>query len=216
MISAFDLDHTLFTANCSFRFGIYLYRQRVFTTFMMIYLLGCYGLHKAGLLSLSKVHKVIFDKFFHQRDLDIIEEHAGTFLNEHTNKLLNPHVVQRLQKAKQNGHRTYLISSSPQFLVKPIAKFFGIDEWYATRYHVDVSNKFCAVEEINGSDKAQFLISEAKKLNIPLSQVTAYSDSHLDLPMLEIVGTVVGVNPDRILRKICQKNKWEILELPKN
>ncbi len=46
------------------------------------------------------------------------------------------------------------------------------------------------------------------RLGIDRQQVTAYSDSHLDLPLLLAAGTPVVVNPDRKLRKIAQLNTW--------
>jgi hypothetical protein len=40
---------------------------------------------------------------------------------------------------------------------------------------------------------------------------TAYSDSHTDLPFLEVVGNPVVVNPDRDLRRIARERGWPIL-----
>ena len=47
-------------------------------------------------------------------------------------------------------------------------------------------------------------------MGINLSRSYAYSDSITDLPMLEIVGEPVAVNPDKDLRKIAEERDWQI------
>ena len=43
-----------------------------------------------------------------------------------------------------------------------------------------------------------------------LKQCTAYSDSINDLPMLEMVGSPVAVNPDRALRRHAKAQGWAV------
>lgn len=45
---------------------------------------------------------------------------------------------------------------------------------------------------------------------IDLKGSFAYSDSVTDLPMLELVGNPVAVNPDRELRRIATERSWRI------
>ena len=52
----------------------------------------------------------------------------------------------------------------------------------------------------------------AEREGYDLAECTAYSDSHTDLPFLEVVGHPVAVNPDRRLRRIAQERGWPILE----
>ena len=47
---------------------------------------------------------------------------------------------------------------------------------------------------------------------LDLSECTAYSDSHTDLPFLEAVGHPVAVNPDRALRRVARDRGWPVLE----
>ena len=48
-----------------------------------------------------------------------------------------------------------------------------------------------------------------------LAESFAYSDSHTDLPMLEVVGNPVAVNPDTELRKIATERAWPIVDFAK-
>ena len=52
----------------------------------------------------------------------------------------------------------------------------------------------------------------AERDDIDLSESYAYSDSQTDLPMMEMVGHPVAVNPDKELRKVAEEREWPILE----
>ena len=51
---------------------------------------------------------------------------------------------------------------------------------------------------------------EAERRGIDLSRSFAYSDSATDIPMLEVVGNAVAVNPDRELLRAAREHEWEV------
>jgi phosphoserine phosphatase len=59
--------------------------------------------------------------------------------------------------------------------------------------------------------KATFLQALSTKMGIPIDEITAYSDSFLDLPFLKEAGHAVGVNPDNKLRAMCNQYQWDII-----
>ena len=61
-----------------------------------------------------------------------------------------------------------------------------------------------------GESKATAMRELAERTGIDLGASSAYSDSATDLPMLEVVGRPVAVNPDRALAKIARERNWEI------
>ena len=63
-----------------------------------------------------------------------------------------------------------------------------------------------------GSHKAEAITDLSSRKNISLENSWAYSDSSTDMPMLELVGNPVAVNPDRELRKQAEEKNWPILE----
>lgn len=202
--SVFDLDHTLLVANSSYLFGKYLYRSGYIPFFSMLYFAGCYAAHKAGLLSLHGLHRRICPQLYQCIPLNI-QEIAFQFATDSLHSNLYPPVILRLNEAKQQGHYTAILSSSPDFIVEPFAKLLGVDRWNATSY----GNH--QVEILDGEKKANILLSISTDLSIPVSNIYAYSDSFYDLPLLHAAGVPIGVNPDRQLRMICMKNNWEIL-----
>src|SRR5438552_3125234 len=52
----------------------------------------------------------------------------------------------------------------------------------------------------------------ASDRGLDLTRCHAYSDSVNDLPMLELVGNPVAMNPDRKLLVIARKRGWQVLD----
>ncbi|MCE5316996.1 MAG: HAD-IB family hydrolase [Parachlamydia sp.] len=211
-ISLFDLDHTLLTENSSYQFGLFRYHLKDISRISLVYAVGCYGLHKAGLLSMHNLHHRIFQALLLGAAFNAIEEKAERFVREHLSKMLYRPAFQRLQEAQSRGHHTVILSSSPDFLITPIARYFQVDEWAATPYHIDSQNRFSAVGPVLcGEGKKNYLERLLQQDHFAREEVFAYSDSHLDLPLLQAAGHPVAVNPDRRLRLISQHQGWEII-----
>jgi HAD superfamily hydrolase (TIGR01490 family) len=211
-LSFFDLDHTLLSVNCSFQFGIYLYRKNFFSFKQLLYVLCCYGLHKMGLLSISQIQMRIFKSIFLGASQDQVEKYAFSFVDEFFDKIQYTPAVKRLKEAKVMGHYIIILSSSPDFLVRLLAQRFEVNAWQATCYEVDENRQFSKISHVFLSDdKAHYVENEGMSRGIAKQQMSAYSDSILDLSFLKATGKPVGVNPDRRLKAICKRNQWEIL-----
>jgi hypothetical protein len=63
-----------------------------------------------------------------------------------------------------------------------------------------------------GPGKVEAMREVAEQDGIDLEGSYAYTDSFTDMPMLELVGNPVVVNPDRELREAAEENDWPILE----
>ncbi len=211
-ISFFDLDHTLLKVNGSFQFGMYLYRKGLIPTRQMITLLGQYALHKWGFISPEKLNNSACKTFFSGRCMSDIDANVDSFLNEHLDELLYFPITKRLVNAHEEGHYTVILSTSPHFLVKPIAKRLGVNAWGSTQYAVDSLGCISHVEShMDGQSKALYINSLCGELNVPVKNTVAYSDSYYDLNFLKAAGTAKVVNPDRKLRNYSLANNWEIV-----
>jgi HAD superfamily phosphoserine phosphatase-like hydrolase len=208
-ISAFDLDHTLLNANSSFRFGLYLCQNKHLPLSSWFFIILCHLRHSLGLLSVTKLHETAFRRLFQGRSEPLIQKWVNEFLDKYLALLLYDPAVQRLKEAQKQGHLTVILSSSPGFLVEPIAKRLGVPLWKATKYAVDKDRCFCHIAHLMlGANKAK-VIAQLRKRN--KGKVTAYSDSHLDLPLLLAADYAIGVNPNRRLLAICQRNQWPVI-----
>jgi HAD superfamily hydrolase (TIGR01490 family) len=110
------------------------------------------------------------------------------------------------------GRKVVVISASPEEIVRPLCRYLGIDDIVATRAAVDDEGNYTGELELYayGPGKADAMRSLAQEEGIDLQASYAYSDSITDLPMLEVVGHPVVVNPDAELAAIAEERGWEM------
>jgi phosphoserine phosphatase len=112
---------------------------------------------------------------------------------------------------RAEGRAVYIVSSSPEEVVRPLAEHFGVAGVIATRARIEDGRYtgelefYCA-----GPAKAEAIRDLALREGIDLERSYAYSDSIADLPMLESVGHPVAVNADRDLRKQAEERGWDV------
>lgn len=211
-ISAFDLDHTLCKENTSYCFGRYLCDKKYLSALDLLYIMQSAFCHRMGLMSIERLHHQAFQRLFLGRSASEIKLWATNFLDDFFLKSLYPPALDALKVAQSKGHVIALLSSSPEFLVEPIAERLNIPIWHSTRYALDASGRFSAISTLMlGDTKASLLDNLREKLNIPIQHTYAYSDSHLDLQFLRAAGNPVGVKPNRQLRALCTKNRWPMI-----
>ncbi|MEX3504076.1 HAD family hydrolase [Corynebacterium sp. LK2510] len=116
-----------------------------------------------------------------------------------------------IEQHRSQGHEVIIISASASILVEPIARELGVDTVVATEMEV-VDGKLTGTIKrfLKGDAKAAAVAEFAAEHGYDLAQSFAYSDSATDIPMMEMVGHPVAVNPDRALRKHALKNGWEV------
>lgn len=211
-LAVFDLDKTIVVDNCSFDFCRYLVAKKIFPYSFLLYSLFCYIKHLLLGSSLADLHNKIFAHLLRGKPLSKLEEHVDPFLQDYLRSKFYPPALAQLKLAQHLGFYTLILSNSPSFLVKKIAQFLGVNEWRATEYAVDTESNLCHITSImQGEEKALCVREIARKLSIAKEQITAYSDSILDLPLLLSAGTPVAVNPDRKLRRFSLQQEWTIL-----
>jgi HAD superfamily hydrolase (TIGR01490 family) len=143
------------------------------------------------------------------------KDEVDAVVREALEEVVDPYIYQEaldlIALHKAQGRKVYIVSSSPEGVVRPLAERLGADDVIATRAEV-VDGKFTGKLEFYAyrEKKAQALHEVEKNEGIDLGGSYAYSDSITDLPMLEAVGNPVAVNPDRELRKIAQQRGWKI------
>ncbi len=208
--SAFDLDKTLLSKNSSFEFCKYLYASRFFSFFFVVRSVFYYIWHLYFGLTLEQLHHRVFKKLLRGIDIGTLSRHVSSFLEQEMENLLYFPALERLRLAQHQGHFTMILSNSPSFLVGAIALRLQVDDWKASEYKVDKDQKLCHISHIlHGEAKAFWVRKVSSLLGTSEAEITAYSDSHLDLPFLESAGVSVVVNPDSKLKKISKEKNWE-------
>jgi HAD superfamily hydrolase (TIGR01490 family) len=131
-------------------------------------------------------------------------------------EVIDPYVYQEaldlIELHRSEGRRIYIVSSSPEEVVRPLARHFGVSGVIATRAEVGPDNRYTGALEFYayGQRKAEAIRELADRVGLELSGSYAYSDSATDIPMLGAVGHPVAVNPDRELRQHADEQGWEV------
>ncbi len=203
----FDLDRTFFKKNVSFAFYFYLLRQggvsyRTFPRVLQIFIR-----YSLGFLPLKELHSEIFSHVLKGLRLEELQASADLFLTFCENRVC-PLMHRALCEAQKAGLATFLLSSSPDFLVSRIAKKFSFDRYAGTGYSVDKEGRLCEILLlITGPEKKEI----ANRWVEDASSAVAYSDSFDDLSLLEWAGLPIAVRPDRKLKEHALRFKWGIL-----
>ena len=113
---------------------------------------------------------------------------------------------------RERGEPTYIVSAALQEVVDALARELGFDGALGTVCEVaDGVYTGRGIRSLHGENKARAVVELAAEEDIELGASTAYSDSHTDLPFLEVVGNPVVVNPDRELRRVAEARGWPVL-----
>lgn len=211
-LSIFDLDGTLLKTNLSFKFYLYLCKKGIFDKKSIFKQIIVFLRFKYFNMSLRSLHKLIFYKSLKDKSYDDLRMHIDIFLDKYLDRLFYLPAIKKLQEAIFNNHYIALFSSSPFFLVEPIANILKIKECRATVYDLNNENKFEKIGVIvDGRQKAEYAQALMEKLKIKKERVFVYSDSVEDLKLFEIAGNKISVKPCKKLYKIAKKNNWEII-----
>lgn len=117
------------------------------------------------------------------------------------------------------GDTVVVVTATNEFVTRPIAQAFGVDELIAVELEHDAQGQVTG--EIRGTpsfrDGKVLRVEQwlsARGLNwASVAHSTFYSDSINDLPLLEKVHEPVATNPDARLQAIAAERGWRILNL---
>jgi HAD superfamily hydrolase (TIGR01490 family) len=114
------------------------------------------------------------------------------------------------------GDLTYLCTASPIELAEIVAKSLGMSGALGTRAEVAdgrYTGRLGPQGILHAEAKAGAVADLAGEKDIDLDESYAYSDSINDLPLLELVGHPIAVNPDSELKRAAREMGWPVFEL---
>jgi len=121
--------------------------------------------------------------------------------------------AQLIRQAAEKNEKVVFATSSFDFIIKPLERFFGIDGSISCQmeYLDGVTTGRLVGYSSFGARKKSAAQIWMEKNNINPQDVSFYSDSYTDIPLLEYCGNPVAVNPDFILLRKAKKSGWKIL-----
>lgn len=201
----FDLDNTILTNNCSFKYFSFLYQKSLLSNFSLIRALKYLVKFSYFNLSPTDLHNEIFDNFLKGKYFNDIFDHVDLFLDSYLSSSLNLKVLTFLEKAKEE--RVLILSNSPEYLTLPIAHRLGIKDLKGSTYDVDEQLRLVKIRNImDGKAKAKYAKIAAQK-----DEIIVFTDSIWDRPLLEIANRCYVVNPDKKLFALAKVKGWIFL-----
>jgi HAD superfamily hydrolase (TIGR01490 family) len=212
-LAIFDLDNTLIGGDSDFLWGEFLGEEGVVDAnayremneyFYQQYDLGVLDIYawlEFCLEPLSRYSMTELEAFHHQFMIQKIEP----IMLDKAQNCINRH--------KERGDTVLVMTASNSFVTAPIAKKYGINQLLATEPEIKAGRYTGGVSGIPcfQAGKVDKLMPWLQKNKETLTGSTFYSDSHNDLPLLELVDNPVAVNADKILTKIAEKKGWKVL-----
>ncbi len=148
---------------------------------------------------------------------DYVEHIMTEFLSLVIEPMINIYALRLLHNHHHNNDVMLLASATNSVIVNPIAKRLGFENIVATEVEV-VDGVY------SGRVKGMAALGEGKLSKVKewmlnnnfddFKNVTFYSDSMNDFPLLLAANKPIAVNPDNKLREECKKRSWEIIDLP--
>jgi len=211
----FDLDRTLISGASPATFAVAAWRG---------------GMLDGGLLARDALGAVMFRLFGASDETSnasrdrILEIVRGTRRDELValNEVVIPTLLDKIRPESHGliemhheaGRDTYIVSASPQELVGALASALGMTGGIGTRAAVDDAGHYTGLLDgpfVYGEGKVEAIADLASDRGYDLRLSYGYSDSASDLPMLDLVGHPVAVNPDSALESVAQQRGWPIV-----
>jgi alcohol-forming fatty acyl-CoA reductase len=126
-----------------------------------------------------------------------------------------PAGIRRVREHRALGHRTLLITGALDVVIDPLRPLF--DDVVCARLGQRGGRFDGELLDAppTGEARAMLMADYASAHGLELEQSVAYADSASDLPMLEVVGHPVAVNPETKLAAIARKRGWHVEHWPK-
>ena len=221
-LALFDLDHTLLPIDSDYAWGVFTSTigwtdpvdfSRRNDEFFAHYQAGTLDIHDYVRFATTAVR--------HQGAINSEAAHAD-FMRTVVLPAIQPQAVALVRQHQQAGDEVVIVTATNEFVTRPIAQAFGVQELIAVELERDTSfgGTGWITGEIRGIPSfregkvtrvAQWLAS--RQLDWADVETTFYTDSINDLSLMENVTHPVATNSDKRLRAIAVQRGWRILDL---
>ena len=234
-LAIFDLDNTLLRGDSDYAWGEFLIDRGVVDKtsyerenerYYKEYTDGTLDIHRFLTFVLQPLTRL---------DRAALDALHNDYMQTKIQPMITPAAHKLIQEHRDQGHRPLIMSATNSFITRPIARAFGVDDLLATepeevdgRFTGRVAGTPCYrdgkvtrlkawlrehSEPCSGAGKVQWVKEWVTRHALSLDDSWFYSDSHNDLPLLELVDHPVAVNPDDRLRRQADTKGWRIIDL---
>ena len=217
-LALFDLDHTLLPLDSDHTWGVFTTEMgwndpAVFSQRNDAF----YAHYQAGTLDIHDYVRFATRAARERGAIAAAQAHAR-YMDDVIRPRITSEALALVRSHQLAGDTVMIVTATNEFVTRPIAQAFGVSELIAVELERDATGWITG--EIQGTPSFR----EGKVIRVAqwLSQhgldwgdveMTFYSDSMNDLPLLEKAHHPVATNPDARLRQLATERGWRILEL---
>lgn len=214
-LAIFDLDNTLLAGDSDYLWGKFLAQKGfVDPEFYETENQRFYEEYKAGHLDILEFLAFSLKPLSEISPTTLAALHSE-FMSEYIRPIITSPARQLLAQHRDNGDVLLIITATNRFITEPIAEELEVPHLLATdpemvngRYTGRVEGIPCFRE-----GKVERLHHWLKQTGYNLANSWFYSDSHNDLPLLEMVTHPVAVDPDETLADHANAKGWPTMSL---
>ncbi len=214
-LAIFDLDNTLIHGDSDHAWGEFLVQNNLVDgelyrtkndEFYRQYVEGTLNIHEYLEFSLSVLTQYSYDE---------ITQWRARFYDQVFTKMMQPKASDLLNEHREKGDYLLIITATNLFVTEPAKELLNVDDIIAPTPEL-VDNQYTG--KVTGTPSFQ----EGKVIrlkewlednNHSLEDSFFYSDSHNDLPLLELVDNPVIVDGDHHLLKAAEQRGWPSISL---
>ena len=216
-LAIFDLDHTLLPIDSDFEWGRFLCRTGAVDAY---YFELCnsefYKQYQAGTLN-----PVEYLEFALEALMPFSAEQLAAMHAQYMREVIVPAVqpVALRLVAHHKNDVLLMITATNRFVTEPIAQKLGFTHLIAAQPEFSTDGRITGKligKPTSGQGKVDHLEAWLKQRGTSLDSFERsyfYSDSHNDLPLLELVSHPIATNPDPILAAHALARGWPIIKL---
>jgi len=214
-LAIFDLDNTLIGGDSDYLWGEFLCDEGIITDRESFQKMNDYFYHQYEIGELDIYAWAEFSfKVLSEHSFDKLNQLRKDFMETKIRPIFLEKAQNCIDNHKKNGDSVLVITASNTFVTQPIVEMYGIEHLLATEPEF-VSGRFTG--KVSGipcfqSGKIDNLMPWLETNNENLIGSYFYSDSHNDLPLLELVDNPVAINGDPILMAAANENGWTNLD----
>jgi HAD superfamily hydrolase (TIGR01490 family) len=153
------------------------------------------------------------------RPWDEVMQASARFIEKVMRPAIRLQAVRLVDRHREAGDVLAIVTATNDFVTRPVAELFGVDELIATELARDERGRVTgaiagvpAFREGKVTRVNAWLAARGLALS-DLDCSTFYSDSVNDLPLLEQVSRPVATNPSPALQRVAEDRRWPVLHL---
>lgn len=211
-IGFFDFDKTLIRKNSGTMWVIEEYKRGAIGLVDLMRAASWLARYSIGFVDLEETLRIAIKSLEGTSEADL-RQRVETFYETKLKDLYRPGAKEALETHRSRGDKLVLLTSASNYVSELITADLGLDGFLANRFEVKDDGMFSGEPDgaiCYGKGKLIHAEAYAKEHGVALEDCAFYTDSMADLPVLEVVGTPVAVNPDPRLRRTATERGWSI------